>query len=408
MTKTSILISILLISFLGKAQVNGFTYARKLSDIKNEWHILELPDDFFAKVRPAFSDLRFIGITPENDTIEAPYHIRHRTKEVKTSELEYEFVNLVKTTRGFEYTFLFDSPQAINQINLSFSEANYDWEITVEGSKNGKQWTTVVEDYRLLKIKNSYTDYAFDHIDFNEVKYTYLRITIPLSANPVVISPQMIKRTVVEGKKKNFTVQNIAVTQDKTAHHTIIDFELPNAVPVSEISLSVKETFDYYRPIQIAYLLDSIVSEKGVSYTYRDVYRGMFSSLEKNEFDCSNTTSKKFRIILENGDNQPLSLDKISVNGYVYEAIIRFNEPATYYMAYGNLSVSTPSYDIAYFTDRIPENLQPIRLEKEVVHISDEVEITEPFFKSNWWLYGIMGVIVVLLGWFTLKMMRLS
>ena len=406
MMKNSVLLLILLLSFIGHGQIKDYTYSRKVQGIKDEWHKVVLPDDLFAKVRPSFSDLRFIGITDEKDTLEAPYHIQHRSTEVKTSELTYQFVNLVKTQRGFEYTFSFDDPAAINQINLSFSEANYDWEITVEGSHTGTNWTTVVEDDRLLKIKNAYTDYAFDRIDFSEVKYKYLRITVPLEAKPVVISPQMIKRTVTEGKKKVYPAQNIIVKLDKPTRQTVIEFELAHAVPVSDITLLVKEKFDYYRPIQIAYPIDSIVTEKGVHRNYRDAYRGTFSSLEKNQFDCSNIISKHFRIIIDNGDNQPLTVDDILVRGYVYEALVRFNEPGTYYMAYGNPNVLSPSYDIAYFTDRIPDNLNAIQLGEENAQTIVEEDVAAPYFKSNWWLYGIMGIVILLLGGLTLKMMR--
>ena len=177
-------------------------------------------------------------------------------------------------------------------------------------------------------------------------------------------------------------------------------------VPVSHLKIDVKDSFDYYRPITIKYLTDSIKTEKGWKYNYSTLTSGMLNSMEKNEFKFSSRTVQKLKIFIHNQDNQPLTIDSILVKGYLHELIARFTEQATYFMTYGNKTAARPHYDIDRFTDKVPVTLTALELGNELTIEKDETPLTEPLFKNKTWLWTIMSLIILLLGWFSVKMIR--
>lgn len=86
--------------------------------------------------------------------------------------------------------------------------------------------------------------------------------------------------------------------------------------------------------------------------------------------------------------------------------IARFTEPATYYLVYGNSKANKPNYDIAKFPENIPTNTSPVKLSEEKIIDKTEVSKQSPLFENKLWLWLIMAVIIVLLGWFTIKMIN--
>jgi len=75
-------------------------------------------------------------------------------------------------------------------------------------------------------------------------------------------------------------------------------------------------------------------------------------------------------------------------------------------LTYGNKKARRPNYDIARFTDKIPENLKALTLGPEVIIAKKKVDEIQPIFENKIWLWAIMALVIGLLGWFTLRMMK--
>ena len=177
-------------------------------------------------------------------------------------------------------------------------------------------------------------------------------------------------------------------------------------VPVSRVRISVKDTIDYYRPVNIQYIRDSVKTEKGWLYDYGILASGILNSMEEADIKCNSTVVQNLKVVIDNRDNAPLTIDSILVEGYVHTLLARFTEHARYFLVYGNRKAEKPSYDLGFFTDKIPATLTALALGDEQ---SMQKELTvgpEPLFKNKVWLWTVMVVIIVLLGWFSLKMIR--
>ena len=64
------------------------------------------------------------------------------------------------------------------------------------------------------------------------------------------------------------------------------------------------------------------------------------------------------------------------------------------------------NYDIDHFADKVPTDAKPVILGDEIrLGNPSSNNAVEPLFKNKAWLWAVMGLIIAVLGWFTLRMM---
>lgn len=388
-------------------QMKQYHYKRVVKGISESWHKIILPDEIFGKCSQSLTDIRIFGITANKDTIEAPYLLRVMTEKISNKSVFFKTLNVSHNKKGYYFTFEIPASEPVNQIRLDFKEQNFDWRIKLEGSQNQDEWFTVMENYRILSIKNELTNFQFTKLSFPNSKYRYYRLFINNKEKPELTVASIAQDEIADGTFRNYLIRKTDKKENKQMRQTETEIELPLPVPVSLIKMEVADTFDYYRPVTIKYLADSFKTEQGWKYNYSPLTSATLNSLEENEFKFSSTIMKRFKIFIHNQDNQPLTIGTIKVKGYVYELVARFTEQATYFLTYGNERATKPEYDINRFSKNVPTTLTALEWGKELTVEKEELLLpADPLFKNKNWLWAIMGIIMLLLGWFSVKMMR--
>jgi hypothetical protein len=405
-TKICFISLFLFYSSISFGQINDYDYKRELKGITNTWQNFFLPDEIFGKVNRNLSDIRIIGFTESDDTVEVPFILRVITDQFVHTDIQFNLINQTRNNLGYYFTYEIPDNRKINQLNLEFKLPNFDWEIILEGSQDQQDWYTILEDYRILSIKNENMNYSFTTLDFSNVKYNYLRLFIPGNTKPYLHTTKISDKEIIPGEYREFQIKSSKQWEDKKLQQTIIKLDLPIPVPVSYLKLEVEDTYDYYRPITIQYLTDSTDTPKGWKYYYSTIYSGILSSLEDNTFKFQNTITRELKIIINNYDNEPLLLRSFIVKGNVYELTGRFSEPGKYYLIYGNKKAVNPSYDIQKFKDKIPKNLKKISFGDEEKIAKDKEPEIRPLFENKIWLWTTIIIIILILGWFALRMIR--
>lgn len=396
----------LLISMPNYAQMADFDYQKELKEQREQWHKIELPNDIFSKINPNFTDLRIYGVTPNKDTIEAPYILKSQKEMSIIKEADFTIINQSKTAEGYYFTFELTTEKNINQIKLAFAEDNFDWNLQLDGSQNQQKWFTVLDDYRILSIKNNSTNYQFTTLHFPDAKYRFFRILIKQTAQPNLKTATIASQNWTDGNYRNHPIKQTQIAEDKAKKQTVIDLDLGSSIPISYLQLQINETVDFYRPITVQYLVDSVKTEKGWKYNYRNLMKGTLTSFEKNELKFNSVTTPKLRLLIYNQDNQPLKITSFEAKGYIYELVVRFTTPAQYYLVYGKERARKPNYDIARFQENIPTELTTLILGKEARIAKKDTITSSPLFESKWWLWGVMLLIIFLLGGASLQMMK--
>lgn len=399
-TKLSILLSAILFSVVSYGQ-NTDTYKRELKGISETWHKMVIPDAMFGKTKEDLSDIRIYGITEKHDTVEAPYLIRKLTDKTKIETVEFTLLNTTKNEKGYYFTFETPHREPVNKIELSFNNSDFDWRIQLQGSNDQKEWFTLLEEYRIVAINN----FRFTELNFPTAKYAYYRVVIPTNNKPELERTLLSSQTKIPGEHKTYTPQKIHTFFEKNTKETVIEADYNMALPISSVHINISDNFDYYRPVTIYGAIDSVPMERGWLLNYKTVFKGTLNSINQEAFTFSTTKVKKLKIVIEDNDNQPLTISGIETTGYLYEIIARFTQKGDYYMAYGNPTATIPDYDISRFTDNIPEELTAIQVGNEEVITWDSTTHTPLFINKNW-LWAVMVVIILILGWFSVKMLK--
>lgn len=405
--KAPLILFLLFLFNFSYAQIEEYDYKRTLTGVNDKWHKLILPNDLFEKVNADISDIRIFGITESNDTIEAPFFLQKKEDQVSKKEFSFQLVNTVYNNRGSFFTLALSQDVSINQMILSFEQENFDWELKLEGSNNQRKWFTIVDDYRILSIKNSATNYQFTTVNFPSARYRFFRLSIN-SKKVDLLQASISLNDLEAGNYQDYPVKSFHIEEDKNKQQTKIDIDLGMRVPISSITLDVENDFDYYRPISIEYLVDSFETKKGWQYNYSSLstYTRILSSIESKEFNCSSTLFQKARILINNQNNQPLDISSIQIKGPVYEILARFTEDAGYFLVYGKKNDHRPDYDISRFSKGTIDEVGTMELGTEQIIEKVVIPPKPPLIENKAWLWAIMGIIMLLLGWFSVKMIK--
>lgn len=390
---------------LANAQMKDYHFKRELKGITDTWQKLILPDSLYKNAARNLSDIRIFGIT-EEDTIEAAYVWRIKSEKTESTPVNFRILNSSKTEKGYYFTIQIPTQAAINKLLLGFKQFNFDWHVNLEGSQNQLDWFSIVEDSRILSIKNAQTFYQYTQITFPSSSYKFYRLLLKSDIKPDLKDVKVSFNTVFKGVYNDYSVKDLETLQHKENNNTVLNINLKNTVPISYINIHVNGNYDYYRPVTLQYVADSIYTEKGWQYNYRTLTQGVLNSIEPNSFTFKSAIVKKIKITIDNQDNEALSIDSVDVKGYVHELAIRLTTPATYYLTYGNPNVYTPNYDVARFTSKIPGNLKVVKLGEEHIIEKPQVPIKKPLFENKLWLWGIIIITILLLGFFALRMIK--
>ena len=409
MLKKKIKVLILLLLFTAglKAQVKHYQFKRELKGISTNWHSLQVPNQVFKSAQTGLEDLRIYGIKGK-DTIEVPYILDQSSNQITDRETTFNIINQSSNQNGYYYTFQSASIATINQIKLSFKQTNFDWRIKLEGSNDNKEWFGILDDYRILSIKNNNTDYQFTQLNFPSSKYTYFRILVKANEKPELNAAKISKTDTLKGIDLNIPYQSYQLVNDAKNKQSIIDLSLATITPISYVKINAQSDFDFYRSIRIESAIDSVKTEKGIQYNYTQLFEGTLSSLESPEFRFNSTLAAHLRIIIENNDNKPLRLNSIALKGPIYELIARF-EQADYQYAlyYGNATATIPSYELKNFENKIPIEITALTVNEEQKNEAFQTKAEQkPLFENKVWLWGLMAGIIALLGFFAFKMLK--
>ncbi|MFV0376833.1 MAG: DUF3999 family protein [Mangrovibacterium sp.] len=388
------------------AQLGEYTYKRQLNGVSGQWHRLVLPDAVFERLQPELNDLRIFGITPANDTLELPYLLQVTSGHSTSRAVDFNTLNTAHNNKGYYFTFEVAATETVNEIRLEFDQKNFDWLVKLEGSPDMNEWFTLLDSYRILSISNDATSFQFTKLVFPAANYHYYRLLVKSKEKPELTAARVEQNAVSAGRLKSYQIKRFGLNENKPAKQTVADIELPLPVPVSRISLGINSPFDYYRPVTLSYLADSVQTQTGWQYSYRELTSGILDSRSKNELGFGSTIVRKLRLTIYNQDNPPLTFDSVGLEGYEHSLVARFNQAATYYLVYGNNDAYAPDYDLERFADSVPEQLTELQAGPEQIIDKAPVRVTEPLFENKLWLWAIICTVIAVLGWFSVKMIR--
>lgn len=394
--------------FLGYSQ-EDYDFQRKINISQfSEWNKVEIPSNMYQNINNDFSDIR-IFYSDGHQKKEIPYLI---TSDLSSNDFEYHQFKIINKTKTSEGTYItLETPftnKDLENIELNFSNQNFDWKISLEGSHNQQQWFTILENYRILSIKNTDTSFQFQKLSFEKTNYKYYRIFIPIQDTPNIEWAKFKEILFQKIPNKKLIINDFTKSNDLKKKQTILTVSLENHIPISSIILNIDKLELFSRNIKIEAIKD-IKTKKGWSKYYEPIYYGtiLSSNIYKSLSINNNNWIKELRITIQNRDNPPLEIKSIEI--IVPKHFIFFNPKyrGDYTILYGNNKSLQPQYDLEIFRNKILNSPhQEATLSQEEKLQKPKKDEQNPIFEDNFWLWGVMITLILILGYFGFRMLN--
>jgi hypothetical protein len=391
-------------AFTACAQHTGFHYKRKVQPVQSTgWYGIHLPSDIFKNLSEDFGDLRILKISGA-DTTEVPYLLKVREAEAQTESVTLKEINKSKRDGKTYVTFELPKGRTINHALFTFEEDNFDARITIEGSHDQKQWFIISEKQRIVALHKNEIQFTATDISFSPTNYHFLRTTI--EGAPITFVSASFQETKIKKGYDHVVAQRWKQTDIKSSGKTIVDITFSNIEPADRLSLAIEHARDYYRTYTLDVLLDSVKTEKGYLRHYNTLQSGYLTSIKANDLVFAPTKARQLRLTIFNEDNAPLNVKTLTVSRPEIALVSELTPADDYAVFYGHSLLQRPSYDLMHFQEKVPDSLALLHLESEVVIDQEQVEEKKPLFENPLWLWSIIGVMIVTLGFFTLRMIK--
>lgn len=419
----------LALAALAAAQSPGFDVAacgtwRELESPAALYHEVVLPRAAFAKTLGApppgppaglrtgqRNDVRIYAVAGV-DTSEAPYVWREIAPAA--GERRVEPMNAGRLQYGvYRYTFEVDSLARLGGLRLIVERPNFDARVKVEGAQrlDAEEWEVIARNARIAALEAPRERLRYTFVPFGPATYRYYRVTVTGMDAPAVLAAAYSTIGAGPAIVRYPDAEVDAIGIDRVEETTTIYVSLDAPALVSEVELFASDTVDFARPVRLEAIRDTVRRGDGTTVIQASrTAAGTVSSFAPAVVDFTRpAVARHLRLTIDDGDDRPLAIDSVAVRGPESVLAARFaaGADARYYLAYGCDQLTAPSYDLARYTERIPDSVTRLGVGAVVVRApTSDTASAQPAGLAGWWIYVALAGVAVLLGWVAIRLLR--
>lgn len=406
----NIVIVLLLSTSSAFAQFSNYNYSCRLGAVtKNEFYSIPLSPEILAHSKAGFNDLRIYNLA-ENDTTEIPYLLEYKGDKTEEMPIGFELINDVSHLKCCSFvTLKMNKSKVINSIHLDIAENNFDKILSIQGSNDNKEWFTIKQHLRITGFDNGNNSFRSTSINFPSAEYSYFRISFDHDASTkvTVTNAYAYENKTSKGHYDELQIKSKKQTENKKEKTSELIVELADNYMLSYISLKSNDKNDFYRNINIYRSVGTYHTPKGDEESWQMINSGVIASNTDNILTLGNEQTKKIRIEIINYDNQPISMDEVKLFSESITLTAKLPVSDQLYLVYGNENIAAPVYDLVHFRDKIPASLPVVVTGKEELKSAVTMNASaEPLIKNKIWLWAVMLILILLIGYFALNMLK--
>lgn len=434
------LLSLLLLPFslLGTAQQYNYQSQVELPKKDGYYEILISP----AITGRATRDLADLRIYSEHQR-EIPYILRSEQHDRRLTGFKNYKIYDRDYHRGWDYEsrcfIRNDRGSAINHLVLKIRNFEDAKRVRLSGSDDGQRWFMIKDGYRIFEANGGSLPYQYKVLRFPLSSYKYYKIEVDDSWHRDPINIEEVGFFDEESILGNYQriptpVLTQVVDRDAKQSKTTIQFEQTQWVDKLRIHITSEENF--HRRAE----LYAKRYEQDSTFYLEKVKSFWLSSTQLNELQFNKLYAQELILVVHDKDNYPVKIDGANAFQLKRYAVCELQKGKHYFLQYGDRKAKKPEYDLIYFAADIPEDLKTLKsfnqqrlnvlrsdadqlpVITDGPYLQDEpqpvnevqptptdssvvVEEVKPFFQQPYFLWGIAGVVIVLLGYMSLRMM---
>jgi hypothetical protein len=386
-----------------------FTHSLTLEAKKSAMQALAISPELKNIASTSFNDVRIY----DKNQNEVPYFTVNESFNYPSVNFkEYEITNK-EVGKGRYTSFIINNPKKEPMQNAVLCIANSDaWKLCdVVGSDDKQQWYSVSDGIHMYHLYDEGTVHAYRTLHFPMVNYKYIKVEInDLSTLPLnILKVGYFEGAISAGKLNEVKPEVTSFTTDKEKKLSVAKFKFSNATSIDRVNFRFKAPNYYKRQARIIADRVRLVNHK--EQRYKDVLLEFeLNSNTNNSFELHGFRETEFEIEISNEDNPPLepeSFDFLQLQTYL---VADFKAGEKYTLMAGNKRLTTPSYDIEYFRNKISQFVPTLEVsDLKVIPQTEPIKIIPPerkMWQEPWFMWLCIALASFMLFLFSVRILK--
>ena len=296
--------------------------------------------------------------------------------------------------------------RSLNNVVVVIANTSVVKNYNVSGSNDGENWFGLVQNQQLNNLNSEKEKEVEKTISFPLNNYSFIRIdlfdkqSLPINVLKVGVYQSEINY-VNQLELVGFT-QKIISNKEKKKTQITIQFESPQVI--SKINFDVRSDL-YFRNARILVNKSRKIKKRTDNYQ-EEISSFVLNSKTNNQFILDDFFEKEFIIEIDNQDNQPLEISKISFFQSP-EYVLANLKVADNYEVIVDTTLSKPNYDLKNFEFENSKELNVLTIEnfKKATIVKAENQ-EQKFWQTQWFLWLCIAIGGLAVSYFALEMLK--
>jgi hypothetical protein len=410
---TFTIITLLLIAAQGLHAQETFRYFSPVNPVKqNTYYDVLLPPSVTCLLEPGFGNLRL------RDSLSQEVPFIMKSEDPKTETMAIEWLPKVQAhywAHWYSRCF-FSNPKAelLDRMVLRIRNADVQQRFWLSGSDDMNEWYIIKEDYAYDAAYNPDAGSNLVTIHFPPVDYKYFKVELRhFWREPIQIMGAGIYR--FDGKEGRFMeIPALEAKQSEAGQESVVEVPLGGKHYLDRVYFEIDGPELYHREAKLEGLVGDMAG------TWQTLHTFALTSTEEGMVSLENIRASKLRLRISNQDDRPLKVAGVRAWQTRKYMVARMESGQSYGIWIGDADLRAAKFDLAHFEGQLPKN-------REVVHAgapealspsaavaansrpgekAEPEEAAKPFFESPAFLWGAIGLVVLLVGWMAVRMLR--
>jgi hypothetical protein len=373
------------------------------------------PSDGFYKIYLSPAEAQYTATSFNNirvldsKNVEVPYiFTEEKPRYLQQQFKAYEILEKKQIARSHTVLKLHNPTQAsIDNISLMIRNAEVLKTARLSGSDDGTTWFAVRDQFTLNSINNPIAVNELRAIEFPLTNYTYYLLEISDSTStPInIIKAGYYDVEFTNGLYTALSDDSLSISTETKNKRTYITIKFNSPQLIDKLELSLTGSLFFQRSGVITTKEVKRVKKNDEQYDhYQDDFIVRSGQTTVVNFDGLKTNNLTFCV--ENGDNPALSVNALKAYQLNRYLIAWLKKGETYTVRFGGEDQASPTYDLEYFRDSIPVQVQVLKINNvQRAKITAAPESTT-FFTSKKIIWIAIGAVIILLGFMSLKLVK--
>lgn len=364
---------------------------------------IPVPEALYGRLQEDYEDLM---IYRKTDLMKAPFLWYNPFRLAEPARLPV--TNTSEREGLYYYTVQPDRTRPLYGLEIRFAPGNFVYQATAEGSSDGGiTWFRLDSTQQLTGILKPGIQYQYGLITFPASTFPLIRIRLGGAAQKPVLTgiishTQAVSTGITGGKRYPLDNQQSGFDRQKGLQY--LYGSLSHAIPAHRIVLKVSHPDPYRRQALLQIPADTVRKAGQPDRIFWQAIAGTTLTPEgENELLFSPFLLRQFRVQIAHLNNAPFAAAQMQVWGPDQEIRVLIPAAGEWTLAYGNPLAAALAFDRSGLETGFPDSTA-------VLHLSEEKRMVaapekSPAIKTGW-LYALLGIMVIGLGIFGLKLLR--